>query len=854
DPLVAVGDRVWLDADRDGIQDTGEDGVGGVVVDLYTGADVWAGETTTDAAGDYLFDGLPAGSYEVRFALPAALAAQYQVTDRGAGSDPAVDSDAVRTSDSESVIDSVVLTADDSGLMTAAADMPADWQTAHPGVTSVDATRDVGLQWRWLSVGDTVWFDTDRDGRQDAGEGPVAGATVRLLAATDDAVLAATTTDAQGRYLFDRLEPGTYRVEVELPAALAERWTFTQRLVGDALGDSDVTAGSTSVGRTALFTLSVGVTGNMVRTSDLAGSSVYSGAAADYVDPTQDAGLAELPVRVGDRVWVDLDADGVQDAGEPGLAGVALTLTDGAGDPVLDVDGDPVGPLTTDADGAYAFTDLLPGTYTVTVDQAASAAVLAPYLATVANASGDTTTDSSTGSATSVALVGGQAETTLDFGFRPLWAIGDRVWFDADRDGVQDVGEPGFAGVQVRLLSAADGSEVATTTTGADGAYRIDMLEPGDYRVEFTLAPADAERYGFSTALAAGAWDAGADSDAVTSATTTGVATTPDLTVGPDAAGLRASVAADGVTASRIDPTWDAGLVELPVSVGDLVWYDADGDGVQDAGEPGLAGVVLRLTTTDGHPVTDAAGDPVGPVTTDADGRYLFSGLLPGRYTVTVGRIASTSALGGYTPTLAGIGSDPAVDSTTWTATTRVLVGGEQDTTLDYGLVLADDVQLALRKSVVSRTATTIVWDVTVASTGTQDAYAGFAVVDALPGALSFTSAEGDGFACTAVAQVVTCDHAGSLPAGERATVRIVTGLTAAGAEVTNTATVDVDGRGYRFEVLSASDVAVSDPVRATAAQSILARTGASAALPLGLAVLLLVLGGVLLAVRRRGA
>jgi uncharacterized repeat protein (TIGR01451 family) len=191
------------------------------------------------------------------------------------------------------------------------------------------------------------------------------------------------------------------------------------------------------------------------------------------------------------------------------------------------------------------------------------------------------------------------------------------------------------------------------------------------------------------------------------------------------------------------------------------------------------------------------------------------------------------------------------VDSSTWTATSVVLTGGQQDVTLDFGLVLADDVQLALRKTAVARTATTITWDVTVASTGTQDAYAGFAVVDALPGSLTFTSASGTGFACTATGQVVSCEHDDSLPAGETATVRIVTGVTTAGAEVTNTAMVDVDGRGYRFEVLSAQDVAVSDPVPSDRG-SRLAATGATAALPLGIAVLLLVIGGTLVAIRRR--
>lgn len=862
DPLVAVGDRVWLDADRDGRQSadtSAEPGVAGVAVDVFAvsgGTTTYVASAVTDAAGDWLVDGLPAGTYDIGYTLPAALAAQYRYTAAGAGTDDTVDSDAVVDPGAPaSAVDAGVVLGAGGAETTAVGSMPQAWQDAHPGLvaTQVDVSHDAGLQWRPLAVGDRVWFDADRDGRQGAAELPVEGATVRLLGA-DDAVLATTVTGADGGYVVDGLDPGTYRVEIELPAALAQRWTFTSALVGDAAGDSDVLAVAPRLGRTAPFTLVPGAPGLAV-VSDLAGDPVWSGADADYADPTRDAGLAERPVRVGDRVWVDLDADGVQDAGEPGLAGVVLALTDGTGNPVTDAAGAPVGPVTTDADGAYAFTGLLPGGYTVTVDEIASAAALAPYRPTVTG-SGDAATDSSAGSATTAApLVGGEADDTLDFGFRPLWALGDRVWLDADRDGVQDAGEPSFPGMTVRLLDAS-GTEVASTVTDADGRWLFDLLEPGSYRVELGLPAADADRYTWTTARSAAAPRADADSDV--EETAPGVARTPAITVGPGTPGVRAATAADGLTAAYVDDTWDAGLVERPVTVGDLVWFDADGDGVQDAGERGLPGVVVELRTPDGRPVADAAGAPVGPATTDADGAYVFPGLLPGEYVVRIDRLASAAVLAGYAPTLAGAGGDRGLDSATWSAASLVLVGGESDLTLDFGLVLADDVQLALRKVPVARTADSITWDVTVMSTGTQDAYAGFTVVDALPGALTFRSASGTGFACVAVDRVVSCDHDGSLPAGESATVRIVTGLTAAGADVTNTATVSVEGRGYLFEVLAAEDVAWSEPVERTDGVTVtapgggLATTGSDAAWPLVAAGALLALGAALLAIASR--
>ncbi len=67
----------------------------------------------------------------------------------------------------------------------------------------------------------------------------------------------------------------------------------------------------------------------------------------------------------------------------------------------------------------------------------------------------------------------------------PGASIGDRVWDDLDGDGTQDDGEPGLEGVTVTLYRgpAEDGDEVASTTTGPDGAYVFDGLAPGDFEV-----------------------------------------------------------------------------------------------------------------------------------------------------------------------------------------------------------------------------------------------------------------------------------------------------------------------------------------------------------------------------------
>jgi len=113
-------------------------------------------------------------------------------------------------------------------------------------------------------------------------------------------------------------------------------------------------------------------------------------------------------------------------------------------------------------------------------------------------------------------------------------------------------------------------------------------------------------------------------------------------------------------------------------SLGDRVWLDANGNGQQDGGEAGLAGVTVELyASVNGLP----SGAALATTTTDGSGAYQFSHLAAGAY------IARFLTPGGYLPTAANIGADTS-DSDAGSggySGTYNLAAGTEDTTVDAG-------------------------------------------------------------------------------------------------------------------------------------------------------------------------
>ena len=663
--VVGMGDKTWIDANSNGIQDGGEPALAGVVVNLLNTNGTPATDAqgnavapvTTDAQGNYFIGNLLPGSYKAQFTLPSG----YVFTSTGAGTS------ATDSNPTPGANPSIGTT----GTFTIAASVTGDTTTStQPNADFANLTIDAGVV-PLVGMGDKTWVDSNGNGVQDAGEPALAGVVVNLLnangtPATDAQgnAVAPVTTDAQGNYFIGNLLPGSYKAQFTLPSG----YVFTSTGAGTSATDSNPTPGANpSIGTTGTFTIAATATGD---------TTASSAANATFANLTIDAGVKPL-VGMGDYTWIDANANGIQDAGEAPLAGVIVQLMNAAGTAVAtDAQGNPVPAVTTDATGHYFIGNLLPGSYAAKFTLPSGYAFTSSGAGTSATDSNPTTAvnantkltpsftiaGSATGDTTAVTRPNAQfANLTVDAGVIPLVGMGDYTWVDANANGIQDPGELPLAGVVVKLLNAAgtapvtdaSGNPVASVITDATGHYFIGNLLPGTYRAEFDLPTG----YRFTST---GAGTSATDSNPVPTAQSL-VGITPAFTIAGSATGDTTAVTQPNAQFANL--TIDAGVVTSsspytggPVGMGDYVWIDTNGNGIQDGGELPLQGVIVTLLTPAGDPAVDYQGNPVPAATTDATGHYFIGNLDAGTYK------AQFTLPGGYIFTSTGAGTS-ATDS-----------------------------------------------------------------------------------------------------------------------------------------------------------------------------------------------
>ena len=275
-----------------------------------------------------------------------------------------------------------------------------------------------------------VYFDKNDSSSYTAGEEGFNGITVNLVNEAG-AVVATTTSDADGNYSFTGLNAGTYTVKVVKDGELAN---LTQ--TEDPDGTKDNASGAITLN-----------TDNPVR------ENVNFG----YVKKHAISG----------NIYLDENRDKTKNGNDINLSGVTVTLVDGSGNVVATT--------TTDASGNYNFPGLSDGTYTVKVDTTGKLAGLEQ----TEDPSGAKNSQS-----TPITFTRNDPDVTnVNFGYAKDYSIAGNVYRDSNRSESKDATETVFQGVTVNLVDAS-GNVVATTTTDADGNYSFSKLPAGDYTVK----------------------------------------------------------------------------------------------------------------------------------------------------------------------------------------------------------------------------------------------------------------------------------------------------------------------------------------------------------------------------------
>ncbi len=291
------------------------------------------------------------------------------------------------------------------------------------------------------------------------------------------------------------------------------------------------------------------------------------------------------PSSLAGLAYLDSNNNGLNDAGETGIAGVTISLTG------TDALGAVSRSTITAANGSFQFANLRPGTYTIVETNPAG---FLDGKDALGSAGGTKLNDQFR------TIVLGPGEAGVDYNFGELLpsSLAGLAYADTNNDGVNDPAETGISGVTISLSGVNDLGQTVnfTTQTTGNGAYQFTDLRPGTYKLLETQPTTHLDGKEEVGALAGD--------------------------VGPDRfsnIALASGVSGTGYNFGEL----------VPASLAGFAYVDDDNDGIMDSSETGIGNVLVTLTGT-----TDLGTNVSLSQRTDDDGSYLFAGLRPGTYTV----------------------------------------------------------------------------------------------------------------------------------------------------------------------------------------------------------------------------
>ena len=536
-PSATIGNYVWRDDNGDGVQnEPASAGLNGVTVRLFTSAGTQVGAsvlTANDSSGNpgyYSFVDIDPGSYYVIVTAPADLTftTQFAAT-ATATTDSNVDANGrSNTFVLASGVDDFSI---DAGLKsgqtcvvldfngnTSTAGSLGNVRTYTSGSISVNASgfsrdRATGA---WASAylgsyggGLGVTDSSEGDGSADKH-------TVDNLDGRDNYIL----FEFNQPIVIDSAYLGYVVTDSDLQV-----WIGT---IPNAFNNHQTLSDSLLSGLYTEFNWTTVTTARLadLNADGILGNVIIIAADASDTSPEDRFKLGQLtlctpgtqqPASLGDYVWHDLNGNGIQESHEPGIHGASVTLTGGGADGIINGVGDTVVSTTTSSTGAYSFTGLVPGTqYRVAFGLPAGFTSASPRKL------GSNVALDSDGLISDIIILGsGQNNSTVDAGFYKEVKVGNYVWNDLDRDGIQDSNETGIGGVTLNLTGTS-GSGAAinlSTTTASNGSYLFSALPPGTYQVRVTSSLTSGVLAGYAASPTLVGTDRGLDSNVNPSAT-----------------------------------------------------------------------------------------------------------------------------------------------------------------------------------------------------------------------------------------------------------------------------------------------------------------------------------------------
>jgi uncharacterized repeat protein (TIGR01451 family) len=438
------------------------------------------------------------------------------------------------------------------------------------------------------------------------------------------------------------------------------------------------------------------------------------------------------PSSISGRVFEDLNNNGIFDAGENPIAGVSVNMGGAAAQIAI-----------TDAQGYYTFNNLLPGNYSLKPTDPSGYLDGKDHIGTL----GGTLVN---GMATGINLPSGGQGSSYDFGYIKPAALSGTAYEDVDGNGVFNPGDNILPGVPVNITGTitGGGNYSQTVITDANGGYSIGNLLPGSYSAGVTTPS------GYVAAKA----NAG---------TTGGIATTNQITNIPVPFGANSQ-------------NNNFGAVK-PTTLSGFVYQDNDTNGNKNAGDTGITGATVTLTGTDSY------GNSVNrTATTDANGFYSFTTLVPGSYTI------SETQPAGYENATNNVGTRGGqVNGDMFVGI--LIASGQTGTDYNFGEKNPANADLSIVKTASAtsvKAGDTLFYTLTITNSGPFTAQ-NVKVVDTLPPQAVFVSAAGDGWQISQTNGVVTATRS-NLGTGT-ATITIAIKAPALTKTITNTGTVTSD-------------------------------------------------------------